>query len=334
MRPAWTQQAQRTLVYVANAFARVPTSFFLALAALHANYWITKIVHHVVLCVLQFLLIVNAPAPWVGVAKQYSSRTRELSFTKPSDWLFAYYRVYRFRGRVDVVVAHYKEDLGWLGAYLDKIDHLYLYCKDQESCQKGLPTDHRGATLLVQQLPNEGREANTYLHHIIHHYDDLAPRTVFTMASLNGNWMRKLSFLFSLTETGQPNKHCYSPEFFETVRHFQFDPKPTVATSLGDGYDNRAQGSVIQLAAQRPLGKWMHAYFARDLFEGHCRYGDGQHGAIFSATRDMIRRYPLRLYDDLLRCNQGADSMEAGYFMERVWRFMFLHDKIGSNNDD
>lgn len=317
------QQAYQILERVALLFSRVPISFFVLLATLHMNHWLFKVVHQFFLCILQFMLVLQVPQPWIGVAKQYSTRTRELSFTRPSDWLLANYRVLKQTERVDVVMAHYKEDLRWVVPFLSKIDHLYLYCKDKKLCQKGLPVDHQGAKVIIHYLPNEGREANSYLHHIVRYYDSLAPRTVFTMASINGNWMRRLSFMFALSESTPSKKHCYSPEFFDRVRAFQFDRRATVATSLGDGYSNQAQGSIIQLAAYRPLGVWMQHYFHRDMFAGLCRYGDGEHGAIFSVSRNAVQRYSLTLYQALLRSNSGADSMEAGYFMERLWRFMY-----------
>lgn len=320
-----SQKAYDLLERIAQLFARIPTSFFVLIGALHVNYLIYKVIHQFFFCWLQFMLVLKVPQPWVDVAKQYSARTRELSFTRPSDWLFAYYRVYNLSDRVDVVLAHYKEDLSWLSPFMAKIDHLYLYCKDSASCQKGLPIDRRGAKVVIHQLPNEGREANSYLYHILHSYDELAPRTVFSMASIKGNWMRQLSFMFALTEPKVPRKHCYSPEFFDRVRLFQFNQSATVATSLGDGYKNRLQNSTIHLAEYRPLSVWMQHYLKRDVFQTLCRYGDGEHGAIFSVTRSAIQQYPRSLYRALLKSNSGADSMEAGYFMERIWRFMYAN---------
>ena len=34
-----------------------------------------------------------------------------------------------------------------------------------------------------EKLENVGRESHTYLHHIVEHYDELAPWTIFTQAS-------------------------------------------------------------------------------------------------------------------------------------------------------
>ena len=63
------------------------------------------------------------------------------------------------RDRVDVVWHITRRTCNGC-TILAKIDHLYLYCKHQEHCTNTLPTDHRGAKIIVQHLPNEGREAH------------------------------------------------------------------------------------------------------------------------------------------------------------------------------
>merc|ERR1719356_1985609 len=73
---------------------------------------------------------------------------------------------------VDVVVAHYDEDLAWLDRYRSPDVRFRVYSKGGDA-QAGIS----------ELLPNVGRESQTYLHHIIKNYDSLAPWTVFTQAS-------------------------------------------------------------------------------------------------------------------------------------------------------
>jgi len=70
-----------------------------------------------------------------------------------------------------VVVARYAEDLGWLRA-LDL--PCVVYNKGAELSPGVLP-----AGTEVVALPNRGREAHTYLTHIIRHYGALPRHTVF-----------------------------------------------------------------------------------------------------------------------------------------------------------
>lgn len=74
-----------------------------------------------------------------------------------------------------VAVARYREDLAWLGALgLPCV----VYNKGPELDPAQLPPGTR-----VETLPNVGREAHTYLTHILAHYASLPRHTVF----LQGN---------------------------------------------------------------------------------------------------------------------------------------------------
>ena len=81
--------------------------------------------------------------------------------------------------RVEVVVAHYREPLDWL-PLLGEVDTLTLYTKGGPDCPKVPVGDLLGFGLTRwEELPNIGREAGTYLHHIVTQWDALADITVF-----------------------------------------------------------------------------------------------------------------------------------------------------------
>lgn len=310
----------RMVVSIAEIGAQMRRGLLIVLSAVYLDYFFFKMMYYATQFFLCLSVFTCAPSAMTNYMKNASAWAWECYFTKPSDWVYANYLYYKMDERVDVVVSHYKEDLFWLNPYLKKIDRLYLYCKDPDLCQKGLPKNMQGARLMIKHLPNEGREANTYLYHIISHYDTFSDRTVFTMASLNGNWMRKLSFIFSLAETA-PATFFVGKKEIKEIKNFKLHTHTIVARSLGDGYTSLNR--PIQLAEYQPLESWMWQYFGYDLCAVDQRIGLGHHGAIFSVTRENIRKFPLKLYKRLLLANSGADSMEAGYYMERVWRFMF-----------
>jgi hypothetical protein len=64
-----------------------------------------------------------------------------------------------------VIVAKYKEDISWLEE-MDK-SHIYLYDKGSTENNPIQGFAH------YEQRPNIGRESETYLYHIIKHYDNL-----------------------------------------------------------------------------------------------------------------------------------------------------------------
>lgn len=69
---------------------------------------------------------------------------------------------------IDVVVARFNEDLTWSDALFRP--RLFVYNKGEGD---------------EPRLPNVGREANTYFHHIVKHYDSLPEWTFFTQGDPN-----------------------------------------------------------------------------------------------------------------------------------------------------
>lgn len=74
----------------------------------------------------------------------------------------------------ELVVARYTEDIGWLDNWPDVAT---VYNKGPRLDR---PDDPR---IDVIELPNRGREAGTWLHHICHNYHDLAAWTFFAQAT-------------------------------------------------------------------------------------------------------------------------------------------------------
>jgi hypothetical protein len=77
---------------------------------------------------------------------------------------------------MDVVVARSKESLQWIDEMVagTKVTRVFVYDKQEGGAhQQQMQHQH------YEPLPNVGREAHTFLHHIVKHYDDLADETVF-----------------------------------------------------------------------------------------------------------------------------------------------------------
>lgn len=80
-------------------------------------------------------------------------------------------------GGVALVVARYTEDLRWLGNIPPSL-RVTVYNKGEEPLT--LPGALPGGTPLpMEPLPNVGREAHTYLHHLAQVYADLPEYTLF-----------------------------------------------------------------------------------------------------------------------------------------------------------
>ena len=88
----------------------------------------------------------------------------------------------------DLIISHCSEDLNWVFKYTNLYDKIYLYTK----CKKEIPDFTKYNNIIINELPNSGQEVQTYLHHIIHFWDNLGDYNVF----LTGNPYGKRSEIF------------------------------------------------------------------------------------------------------------------------------------------
>ena len=238
-----------------------------------------------------------------------------------SAWVYSAYLLANVTDKPDLVVAAYKEDLSWLKRYLPYIGHVYVYCKSKDSCAKGLSAEiHKNPQRFsIQMLPNVGREAHTYLTHIINHYDSFSPRTVFTMGSLNISWVRELSLRYAIAGgLVFPSRPC-TDKALDKIYNYRINIKH--ALSMGDGYDVYVRRPIVPVKI-RPLGKWLAYHTGIDLQQRCYQRNEAMHGAIFSVDKSALQRIKKSQYASLLAENTVGDSLEAGYYMEVVWTFI------------
>lgn len=172
---------------------------------------------------------------------------------------------------VEVVVAHYEENLDWI----PEDWNVKVYSK--------------GNNKVGTVLPNVGREAHTYLYHIVTNWDVLADYTFFIQ--------------------GRPFDH--SPDIkhhvdnFKPISYREFSK--FVPTGLGDGKPHHP-GLKIDETCERFFGYKKKEYpFAS--------------GAQFVVSKERIMKRPKSFYEELL--DYSEHGVEAAWVLERLWREVF-----------
>ena len=160
------------------------------------------------------------------------------------------------------------------------------------------------AALDAIALPNIGREAHTYLWHIIHNYESLGEVTVFCQ--------------------GKPFDHAY--DFHQTLRDFgrKSGGQRFSATGSHRGYRRCArQLCFSRSGAKTKTGtNWTCAAFI-----ARCLTADGPEeytfrlGAQFAVTREIIRKRPREFYERALQVS--IDFPDAAHCFERSWPLVF-----------
>ena len=197
-------------------------------------------------------------------------------------------------GKVDIVVAKYKEDMSWVSNF-DK-SRLFIY-------------DKSGEDNGFINLPNFGREAHTYLTHIIENYDNLSDYTCF----LQGNPFDG--------EKGHLNKDAdFIQNFNEDV---EFYPLSYLLQCDLDGNPHHPKLEVREIIFDK-------------FFNNYPEYLVFVVGAQFIVKKSAILRRKKEFYEDLLKefdrtdidnINTGGGGGTQGnkmpWVMERVWTYLF-----------
>lgn len=182
---------------------------------------------------------------------------------------------------IQLVVARYLEDLSWLNNIPPQIT-ARVYDKSPSG-----------------NLPNVGREAHTYLHHIVENYDALPGLTIFAQ--------------------GKPFDHAF--DFHKTLRALAATPHVDEFRWLGHIIDTDDENGARLFATwsknkgdeRLDMNGFHRALFGTD---GPPTYTFVL-GAQFIATRDLIRSRPLGFWQNALQVS--IDFPDAAHCYERSW---------------
>lgn len=183
---------------------------------------------------------------------------------------------------IGVVIARYNEDVAWALGIKHKI---YLYNKGKPN----LPINSI-------QLKNVGREAHTYLHHVVSNYDCLDDYTVF----LQGN-PTDHGFYDTFETVDKFNAFTFLEDFHPFLRkseNFKYLTRP--------GTDHNLFDSAKQHNINLPI---------QELYEF-------VQGAQFAVKKENILIRPKAVYEHLLHTSSTSGDFFA-HTMERMWKYLF-----------
>lgn len=114
---------------------------------------------------------------------------------------------------IHIVVARYNEDIQHFARFNP---HLFVYNKGNNDIHPNIEQSR------IFNIPNLGREAGTYVHHILQNYDNLAPYTIFTQGDpaphiCFGNIMESMSKIEDYFSDYKTYKFKYISTHKETV---------------------------------------------------------------------------------------------------------------------
>jgi hypothetical protein len=227
---------------------------------------------------------------WNGFKRRLSSRRLQGRELPPRD-------------AFEIVVAKYKEDVGWAASVERNVT---IYSKSGDSP--------------YIELPNIGREAGTYLYHMVDRYDDLADRTLFVQGAPHDHEL--LCWPYYCFSEGPFCGVISDERAFSEEHVWKCDDNRRSHRSKHTG-DPR---NKMRIEARTKAALW-------DRFVGgpHPKYLRYGWGAQFSATRELIHgvgKYRLREMHELTQQEKVAigdevlDNYKLCVLFEMFWPYL------------
>jgi hypothetical protein len=185
------------------------------------------------------------------------------------------------------IIARYNENVSWANQFDNKI----IY--------------NKGNTLENSiQLSNVGREAHTYLYHIINNYNNLAEFTCFL----------------------QGNPFDHSPNLFNDINDFKYNV----------GYYNLASGvletKIVGCIHEYglPVKEHYNYLFKDTLYNISNKNFLFGAGAQFIVSKEIVHLRPLNFYENLIKLTDYSDRASGAWTLERLWSLIFSYPNFTS----
>lgn len=202
------------------------------------------------------------------------------------------------KNKYEIVVARYNENIEQWKPYQSIIT---IYNKGKKDLKYDNIT-----------LNNVGRESHTYLKHIINNWDNLADITLFTQCN-----------------------YSYEHKPFPVPLYFTSGLSITIHlwNNIID-FRDKPWGYI------KHGGKWLKEYNNGSIRKTNLTFGDWwdkyvqkckpilnqfkwSHGAIFSVTREQIKKNTKEYYLNLISLIENDINPEEGHYFERSWYYIF-----------
>ena len=255
---------------------------------------------------------------------------------------------------LSIVIARYNENLDWITCLAKIPCKIYVYNKSDNVFEKS-PVPHRMKDrVIVENLPNVGRETNTYLHHICQYYESLSETIIFlqgdphfhctNIESSLANWKSFAGKNYQCLSSGynSPNRNTNTWSWTRALKTTEF-----IWEKVGP-YPNSIYGTGVFPETPDPIYRerlgisypydFIIKYLGLPTLKRYQLLGLA---ACFSTTRSAIHRIKLHKYQKLRAFACTADLIEwrrtdrvsgkeppdsPGFIMEHLWSYILRRE--------
>jgi len=211
-----------------------------------------------------------------------------------------------------IVVARYEENTDWIVSELIPLcspRRIVVYNKGASPCN--LDSD----LIQVIPLPNVGREAHTYLHHIISTYDGAEDDVTLCIPGS----CRELPYKWECLKKVIAEIGCRSVFPYVTCKDADLENFTINSHPSSHRGNARANPDIaLKPSPIRPYGRWCREVLGRNPNADRVIYW-----GIFAVSRRDIRARSLETYVTLKSFVDQRPNHEAAHYLERAWPIVF-----------
>jgi hypothetical protein len=197
-----------------------------------------------------------------------------------------------------IVVARYNENINYL---IPLSNIVIIYNKGNDN----IPLEFKN----VINLPNIGREAHTYLYHIINNYNNLSENTMFIQANIKDHKLLDFKeYLKNNTFTGKLSRNNIN--ILKSYIHHD-----------GKYLKDLKQG-LLKKVNITPFN-FINDNLGIDI--KYLNYVNIVWGANFCVNKKLIQNKNIDFYKSIIKYVEYHSNPEEGHFFERSWYLIFNH---------
>tara|TARA_B100000989_G_C19516628_1_gene461995 strand:+ start:1639 stop:2334 length:696 start_codon:yes stop_codon:yes gene_type:complete len=206
-----------------------------------------------------------------------------------------------------LIISRYSEDISWLEKFPDF--KITIYNKGKELSNSKF--------YKIVNLPNVGRESHTWIYHIVKNYNNLEDVTIFFQGRIDD--LGCMVYSNPKKYIQKVKKYGFAPSRYGMLGPYHWDWN--VGIKDNPKYKDAWERNKI---SKSKLG---FREFSKKLFPEIPIFVATSYGGCFAITKETIKKYDLKFYQNLLNLLKKSKNPIEGHYMERLWCYMFTKNQ-------
>ena len=208
---------------------------------------------------------------------------------------------------IGLIVSRFNEDISWLKQHQEF--KIYIYNKGEKILDNNFKN--------IISLKNVGRESHTWLYHIVNNYDNLDDISIFLQGRIDD--LNCMAYRDPTQYLKVINKYGFAASRYGLLGPFHW--KHNVGIENNEKYKESWNNFEISRSS---IG---FRKFSENLFPDIPKIVATSYGGCFAIKKDLIRKYEVSFYSNLLSQLSIHKNPIEGHYMERLWCYIFTKNK-------